>query len=103
MSDKREKPKTHPHTLPDGRTVRVTIPPAPTAEEQLEDALLTLREELAPETVAVVASMLKLARTDDENVNRQVGWLAGKLTAMVGGDDRRVKLVDGIFLRQVAR
>ena len=103
MSDKREKPKTHPHTLPDGRTVRVTIPPAPTAEEQLEDALLTLREELAPETVAVIASMLKLARTDDENVNRQVAWLAGRLTAMVGGDDRRVKLVDGIFLRQVAR
>ena len=103
MNDKREKPKTYPHKMPDGRTIRVTIPLPPTAEEQLEDALLTLREELAPETVAVIASMLKLARTDDENVDRQVAWLAGRLTAMVGGDDRRVKLVDGIWLRQVAR
>ena len=103
MNDKREKPKTYPHRLPDGRTVRVTIPPAPTAQEQLEDALFTLREELSPETVAVIASMLKLARTDSEDTNRQVAWLAGKLTEMVGGDDRRVKLVDGIWLRQVAR
>ena len=39
MNDKHGKPKTYPHTLPDGRTVRVTIPPAPTAEEPAKPKL----------------------------------------------------------------
>ena len=39
MSSKRRRPKTYPHQLPDGRTVRVTIPLPPTDEQQFQDAL----------------------------------------------------------------
>ena len=100
MSD---KPKTYPHTLPDGRTVRVTIPPPPTDEQLLADAMLTLREQLSPHTVAAMAGMLKLARTDSEEVNRQIAWFTEQLMAMVGGPQQQIRLADEVWLRQVAR
>ena len=89
------KPKTYKHTRPDGSVVRVTVPEDPKPEELLIDAL---RENLSPQAVAAIASWLQPARTNDENVDREVRWFAEQLAQALGGWDQQSRLAEELGL-----
>lgn len=89
------KPKTYKHTRPDGSTVRVSVPEDPKPEELLVDAL---RDNLSPEAVAAIASWLQPARTNDENVDREVRWFAEQLAQALGGWDQQSRLAEELGL-----
>ena len=89
------KPKTYLHKRPDGSTVRVSVPEDPKPEELLIDAL---RDNLSPEAVAAIASWLQPARTNDENVDREVRWFAEQLAQALGGWDQQSRLAEELGL-----
>jgi hypothetical protein len=89
------KPKTYKHTRPDGSVVRVTVPENTKPEELLIDAL---RENLSPEAVAAIASWLQPARTNDQNVDREVRWFAEQLALALGGWDQQSRLAEELGL-----
>ena len=89
------KPKTYLHKRPDGSTVRVSVPEDPKPEELLIDAL---RDNLSPEAVAAIASWLQPARTNDQNVDREVQWFAEQLAQALGGWDQQSSLAEELGL-----
>jgi len=89
------KPKTYKHTRPDGSIVRVTVPEDPRPKELLFDAL---RDNLSPEAVATIASWLRTARTNDENVDREVRWFTEQLAQALGGWDQQSRLAEELGL-----
>ncbi len=95
MTSSSNKPKTYKHTRRDGTTVRVTVPDDPRPEEMLVDAL---RDNLSPEAVAAIASWLQPARTNDENVDREVRWFAEQLAQALGGWDQQNRLAEELGL-----
>ncbi len=65
------------------------------ASASLVDAL---RESLSPEAVAAIASWLQPARTNDENVDREIRWLAEQLAQALGGWDQQNRLAEELGL-----
>lgn len=57
-----------------------------------------LRENLSPEAVAAIASWLQPARTNDENVDREVRWFAEQLAQALGGWDQQSRLAEELGL-----
>src|SRR5690606_22982718 len=53
-----------------------------------------LRENLSPEAVAAVASWLQPARTNGENVGREVRWFTEQLAQALGGWDEQSRLAE---------
>ena len=98
MSKKRSRTKTYRRQRPDGRTVRVTIPPPPTDDEQFQDALLALREQLGPHAVAAIVSCLQINRTNNDDVDRQVHWFAEQLVTLLGGYEQQNRLAEELGL-----
>ena len=92
---KRKRPRTHEVTRSDGRTVRVTVPEDPKAEDVLAGAL---RDNLSPLAVAAIASCLQTNRTNDPGVDREVAWFAEQLRQLVGGDEQQSQLADELGL-----
>ena len=76
-------PKTYEAKMPDGRTVRVTVPESDNREwpELLAEAI---REVLSPEAVAAIAAHLLAAKTNSSQINRQVAWFTDHLIQMLG-------------------
>jgi len=65
------------------------------AKAALVDAL---RDNLSPEAVAAIASWLQPARTNDENVDREVRWFAEQLAQALGGWDQQSRLAEELGL-----
>ena len=65
------------------------------AKAALIDAL---RENLSPEAVAAIASWLQPARTNDENVDREVRWFTEQLAQALGGWDQQSRLAEELGL-----
>jgi hypothetical protein len=65
------------------------------ASASLIDAL---RENLSPEAVAAIASWLQPARTNDQNVDREVRWFAEQLAQALGGWDQQNRLAEELGL-----
>jgi len=64
-------------------------------EQVLFDAL---QDNLSPQAVAAVVAYLQPAQTDNTEVNRQLRWLADRLTELVGGPDELARLTDELGL-----
>ena len=65
------------------------------ASASLVDAL---RDNLSPEAVAAIASWLQPARTNDENVDREVRWFTEQLAQALGGWDQQSRLAEELGL-----
>ena len=82
MATKRTKTlkiKTYAAKLPDGRTVRCTVP-----ENDEGDLFSAVREQLSPEAVAAIAAHLLAAKTNNAQVDKQVAWFTDALIKMLG-------------------
>ena len=64
-------------------------------EQDLMDAL---QGNLSPQAVAAVVAYLQPAETDNAEVNRQLRWLAERLTELVGGPEQLARLTDELGL-----
>ena len=89
--------KTYEAKMPDGRTVRCTVPESDNREwpELLAEAI---RETLSPEAVAAIVAYLQPAKTNDESVNRELGWFALELVDLLGGYDEQSQLAEELGL-----
>ena len=90
---KKHKPKTYEAEVA-GRKVRVTVPDD-TREDDLFDAI---RENLSPQAVAAIVAYLQPATTNNDAVNRQLRWFAGRLTEQVGGPEQQGRLAEEVSL-----
>jgi len=93
MSAKRRRPETYEATH-HGKKVRVTVPEA-IDEQVLFDAL---RDNLSPHAIAGVVSCLRINRTNNGDVDRQVHWFAEELTKLLGGYEQQTRLAEEIGL-----
>jgi len=57
-----------------------------------------LRDNLSPEAVAAIASWLQPARTNDQNVDREVRWFTEQLAQALGGWDQQNRLAEELGL-----
>ncbi len=64
-------------------------------EQALFDAL---QDNLSPQAVAAIVAYLQPAKTENAEVNRQLRWLAERLTELVGGPDELNRLTDELGL-----
>ena len=94
MTSKRKRPETYEVTCKDGRKVRVTVPEA-IDEQVLFDAL---RDNLSPHAVAAVVSCLRINRTNNSDVDRQVHWFAEELVKLLGGPEQQTRLAEELGL-----
>jgi hypothetical protein len=69
--------------------------PAGIDEQELLDAL---KDNLSPQAVAAIVAYLQPARTSNPEVDRQLRWLAGRLTDLVGGPEQLDRLTDELGL-----
>ncbi|MFO8012584.1 MAG: hypothetical protein R6X20_04670, partial [Phycisphaerae bacterium] len=69
--------------------------PAGIDEQDLFDAL---KDNLSPQAVAAIVAYLQPARTSNPEVDRQLRWLADRLTGLVGGPEQLGRLCDGLGL-----
>jgi len=69
--------------------------PAAIDEQDLFDAL---KYNLSPQAVAAIVAYLQPARTSNPDVDRQLRWLADRLTDLVGGPDEQNRLAEELGL-----
>jgi len=69
--------------------------PAGIDEQVLFDAL---KDNLSPQAVAAIVAYLQPAPTNNPDVDRQLRWLADRLTELVGGPEQLDWLTDGLGL-----
>ncbi len=89
----RKRPQTYKHTRPDGQVVRVTVP-----ENDESELFEAVREQLSPEAVASIVSHLQAARTNNQDVDRQVRWFAEELVKLLGGYEQQARLAEELGL-----
>ena len=77
-----------------------TLADAPREPEDIDeqDLMDALRDNLSPQAVAAVVAYLQPAKTDNAEVNRQLRWLAERLTELVGGPEQLARLTDELGL-----
>jgi hypothetical protein len=90
---KRIRPQTYKHTRPDGQVVRVTVP-----ENDETELFEAIREQLSPHAVASIVSYLQSARTNNQDVDRQVRWFAEELVKFLGGYEQQARLAEELGL-----
>jgi len=99
MANAKEQPmkrRTRPDTYEaevNGRKVRVTVP-----ENDEQELFEAVREQLSPEAVASIVSHLQGARTNNQDVDRQVRWFAQELTKLLGGYEHQARLAEELGL-----
>ena len=93
MKSKRKRPETY-EAEHGGRKVRVTVP------EAIDEAVLfdALRDNLSPHAVAAVVSCLRINRTSNSDVDRQVHWFAEELVKLLGGPEQQTRLAEELGL-----
>jgi hypothetical protein len=69
--------------------------PAGIDEQDLFDAL---KDNLSPQAVAAIVAYLQPAHTSNPEVDRQLRWLADRLTDLVGGPEQLDRLTDELGL-----
>jgi spore coat polysaccharide biosynthesis protein SpsF (cytidylyltransferase family) len=89
---RRKRPDTYEADI-NGKKVRVTVPE--NDESELFDAV---REQLSPEAVASIISHLQGARTNNQDVDRQVHWFAEELAKLLGGYEQQSRLAEELGL-----
>jgi len=77
------------------RALAAVQEPAAIDEQDLFDAL---KDNLSPQAVAAIVAYLQPARTSNPEVDRQLRWLADRLTDLVGGPEQLDRLTDGLGL-----
>ena len=78
-----------------GQRRRVTVPEDPKPEDVLADAL---RDNLSPQAIAAVVSCLRINRTHNDDVDRQVHWFAEELVKLLGGPEQQTRLAEELGL-----
>ena len=76
-----------------GKKIRVTVP-----ENDEQDLFDAVREQLSPEAVASIVSHLQGARTNNQDVDRQVRWFADELVKLLGGYEHQARLAEELGL-----
>jgi len=73
---------------------------APREPEGIDEQVLfdALQDNLSPQAVAAIVAYLQPAKTDNTEVNRQLRWLAERLTELVGGPEQLDRLTDELGL-----
>jgi len=73
---------------------------APREPQGIDEQVLfdALQDNLSPQAVAAIVAYLQPAKTSNTEVNRQLGWLAERLTELVGGPDALNRLTDELGL-----
>ncbi len=72
---------------------RVSVPE--NDESKLFEAV---REQLSPEAVASIVSHIQVARTNNQDVDRQVRWFADELCKLLGGYEHQARLAEELGL-----
>ena len=67
-------------------------------ENDESELLEAIREQLSPEAVASIVSHLQGARTNNQDVDRQVRWFADELVKLIGGDEQQARLAEELGL-----
>ena len=89
---KRKHPDTYEAEI-NGKKVRVTIP-----ENDETELFEAVREQLSPEAVASIICHLQGARTNNQNVDRQVRWFSDELAKLLGGYEHQAHLAEELGL-----
>lgn len=76
-----------------GKKIRVTVP-----ENDEQDLFDAVREQLSPEAVASIVSHLQGARTNNQDVDRQVHWFTEELCKLLGGYEHQAQLAEELGL-----
>ncbi len=76
-----------------GKKIRVTVP-----ENDEQDLFDAVREQLSPEAVASIVSHLQGARTNNQDVDRQVRWFTEELVKLLGGYEHQARLAEELGL-----
>lgn len=76
-----------------GKKIRVTVP-----ENDEQDLFETVREQISPHAVASIVSHLQGARTNNQDVDRQVRWFADELAKLLGGYEHQARLAEELGL-----
>lgn len=92
MTHKRRHPDTYEAEI-NGKKVRVTVP-----ENDESELFEAVREQLSPEAVASIVSHLQTARTNNQDVDRQVRWFADELAKLLGGYEQQARLAEELGL-----
>jgi len=92
MTRKRKHPDTYEAEI-NGKKVRVTVP-----ENDESELFEAVREQLSPEAVASIVSHLQGARTNNQDVDRQVRWFADELVKLLGGYEQQAQLAEELGL-----
>ena len=86
----KRKPLT---TYDAGNGRKVTVP-----ENDEQDLFLAIREQLSPHAVAAIISCLRINRTNNKDVDRQVHWFAEQLVVLLGGYEQQTRLAEELGL-----
>lgn len=89
---KRRRPDTYKAKI-NGRTVRVTVP-----ENDESELFEAIREQLSPHAVASIVAHLQGARTNNQDVDRQVHWFTEELVKLLGGYEHQARLGEELGL-----
>jgi hypothetical protein len=76
-----------------GRKVRVTVP-----ENDESELFEAVREQLSPEAMASMVAHLQGARTNNQDVDRQVHWFTEELCKLLGGYEQQARLAEELGL-----
>ncbi len=89
---KRKHPDTY-EAQSNGKKVRVTVP-----ENDQGELFDAIREQLSPHAVASIVSHLQGARTNNQDVDRQVHWFTQELCKLLGGYEQQAQLAEELGL-----
>jgi hypothetical protein len=92
MTRKRKQADTYEAQI-NGKKVRVTVP-----ENDESELFEAVREQISPEAVASIVSHLQGARTNNQDVDRQVRWFADELVKLLGGYEQQAQLAEELGL-----
>ena len=92
MTRERKHPDTYEAEI-NGKKVRVTVP-----ENDESELFEAVREQISPEAVASIVSHLQGARTNNQDVDRQVRWFADELVKLLGGYEQQAQLAEELGL-----
>jgi hypothetical protein len=72
--------------------------PSPVPENDESELFDAIREQLSPHAVASIVAYLQPARTNNQDVDRQVAWFAEELVKLLGGHEQQAQLAEELGL-----
>ena len=72
--------------------------PVPVPENDESELFDAIREQLSPHAVASIVAYLQPARTNNQDVDRQVAWFADELVKLLGGHEQQAQLAEELGL-----